>query len=123
MLLLCCTDILFSSLRPCVDAAFFSYLLPFNTAVFRNGLLRAPNLNGPPLNAAWKKGSTEDSQLQNNLSVFLISLCQEFSEKGNEDLLVPNFTNPLETEMAHKGKQIPMHFGRQPPLLGHREGN
>lgn len=75
------------------------------------------------MNAAWKEGSAEDSQLQNDLGGFLIPLCQEFSEKGNEDLLVPNFIGPLETEMARKGKQIPMRFGGQPPLPGHREEN
>lgn len=48
LLLLCCTDMLFSSLRQCVDTAFSSYLLPFSTATFRNGLPRAPSLIGPP---------------------------------------------------------------------------
>lgn len=42
------TDVLFSVFVQCVVAALSSFLLPLNTAIFRNGLPRAPHLGRPP---------------------------------------------------------------------------
>lgn len=105
----CCTltDVLFSVIVQCVVAALSSFLLPLNTAIFRNGLPRAPHLGRPPWTLLGRKeASTERSRLQNNPSGFLIPLCQDFSEKGNEDLSVPGFTSPSETGMVREGKWI-----------------
>lgn len=63
MLHCCCTltDVLFSVFVQCVVAALSSFLLPLNTAIFRNGLPRAPHLGRPPWTLLVRKEAPKET--------------------------------------------------------------
>lgn len=103
---MCSTEMLFSNFVQCMGPARSSCLLPLSIAFLRKRLPRAPHLGRFGHAAVYLELLMERSQLPSNLRGFPFPLCPDFSEKGNEDLLVPYSTSPSDAGAAHRGKRV-----------------